>query len=76
MYLTDGESNFDTHLTPTYLVGFDPSEPTYLSVIRLTSDSSSSLAASRAPPSIQGHGFIHTHVVPYGRGCGRARHGG
>ena len=52
----------------------DPSELSYLSVIRLTSDSSSSTAPGHAPPLIRGHGFIHTHAIPRGRG--HARGGG
>ena len=82
-YLTDGESDSNTHLTPTvsldsdpsepsypsYHVETDPSEPSHPSVIRLTSDSSSSSAASRhMPPLVRGRGFIHTRAVPHGHG--------
>ena len=42
MYLTDGEFDSDTCLTPTYSVESDPSKPSYPFVIHLTSDSSSS----------------------------------
>ena len=42
MYPTDGESDFDTRLVPTYSVKSDSLEPLYPYVIRLTSDSSSS----------------------------------
>ena len=50
-------------------------EPSYPSVIHLTSDSSSSSVASHhVLPSVCGCGFIRTHAVP--RGCGRARGGG
>ena len=73
MYPTDGESNSDTHLTPTYSVESDPLEPSYPFVIRLMSDSSSSVA-SQAPPLGHGRGFIRTRALP--RGCGRARGGG
>ena len=88
-YPTDGELDSDTRLTPTVSLDSnpsepsypschmetDPSEPSYPSVIHLTSDSSSSSAASRhVPPPICGRGFICTCVVP--RGCGHARGGG
>ena len=63
------ESDFDTHLTPTYLVKSDPSEPSYPSVIRLTSDlSSSSIALGHAPPPVPGRGFIRTRAIPCGHG--------
>ena len=52
MYPTDGESDSETGLTPTYLVGSDPAKPTYPSVIWLTSDSSSSSAVIHAPAPI------------------------
>ena len=83
---TDGESNSDTCLTPnvsldfgpsdpsypSYHVETDPSEPSYPSMIRLTSDSSSSFAASRyVPPPVRGCRFIRTRAVPCGRGCAR-----
>ena len=74
MYPINGESDFGARLTLTYLVESDPSKPTYPFVIRLTSDSSSSSAASRAPPLVHGRGFIRTCVVP--RECGRAHGGG
>ena len=85
----DGKSDSDTHLTPSISLYSDPSEPSYTSyhvesdpsepsrpsVIRLTSDLSSSSAASRhMPPLVRGRGFIHTCAVPRGRG--RARRGG
>ena len=80
-YPTDRESDSDTRLMPTVSVDSDPSEPSYSSyhmesdpfepfrpsVIRLTSDSSSSSAAPHhAPPLIRGHGFIRTCAVPHG----------
>ena len=63
-YPTDDESDSDTRLTPTasvesnpskpsyssYRVGTDPFEPSFPSVIRLSSDSASSLAAPRHTP--------------------------
>ena len=53
----------------------DPSEPSYPSMIRLTSDSSSSSAApSHTPPPVRDRGFIRTRAMPRGRG--RARGGG
>ena len=43
----------------------DPSEPSYPSVIRLTSDSSSSSAASRhVPPSVRGRGLFIPALCP------------
>ena len=80
-YLTDADSDFDTRLTPTYsvesdsdtritltyLMESDPSEPSYPSVIRLTSNSnssSSSVVPGHAPPLVHGHEFIHTCAVP------------
>ena len=90
-YPTDGDSNSDTRLTSTVSLDSDPSKPSYLSyhvetdlsepsypsMIRLTSDSSSSSAASRhVPPSVRGRGFIHTHVVPRGRGHAQGGEGG
>ena len=55
----------------SYQVETNPSEPSYPSVICLTSESSSSFAASRhVPPSVHGREFIRTRVMP--RGCGRA----
>ena len=48
MYPTNEESNSNTCLTPTYSMESDPSEPSYPSVIRFTSDSSS-FAAGQAP---------------------------
>ena len=86
---TDGESDLDTRLTPTvsldsdplepsypsYHVESDPSEPSCPSVIRLTSNlSSSSAVPHHAPPPIRGRGFIRTRVVLRGRG--HARRGG
>ena len=60
---------------PSYHVETNLSEPSYSSVIHLTSDSSSSSAALHcAAPSVHGRGFIRTYTVP--RGCGRAREGG
>ena len=53
----------------------DPSEPSYPSVIHLTSNLSSSSAAPRhIPPPIRGRGFIRTRAIPCG--CGRGRGGG
>ena len=80
-YPTDGDSNSDTQLTPTISVESDPSEssyPTYSmesyhskpprpSVIRLSSDSSASLA-DPIPPLVHNCGFICTHVIPRERG--------
>ena len=60
-------------LTSMYSVEPNPSEPPYPSVIRLSSDSSTSFTAGHAPPSVCGHGFIRTHVVPYRHGRGHAR---
>ena len=89
MYPTDGESDSDTRLTPTvsldsdpsepsypsYHIETDPSEPSHPSMIHLTSDSSSSSAASRhVPPPVRGRGFIRTRAVPSRHG--RARGGG
>ena len=52
----------------------NPSKPSYPSVIRLTSNSSSSSAARHhASPLVCGRGFIRTRAVP--RGHGRARGG-
>ena len=59
MYPTDKETDSDTGLTSTYSVESDPSEPSYPSMICLSLDSSSS-TTSQAPPSVCGHGFIHT----------------
>ena len=88
-YPIDRESNFDTRLTPivsldsdpsepsysSYRVEPDPSEPSYPSVIRLTSDSSTSSAVPRHISSpICGHRFICTSVVPQGHR--RAQGGG
>ena len=43
----------------------DPSEPSYPSVIHLTSDLSSSSAASRhVPPLVHVRGFIRTRAMP------------
>ena len=85
-YPTDGELDSDTRLTPTVSLDFDPSESSYpsyhvesdpselsySSVIRLTSDSSSSSVTSlHMPPSDHGRGFIHTRVVPRGRATRR-----
>ena len=67
-YPTDEEFDSDTHLTLTYSVESNPSESTYSSMIRLTSDSSSSSAASCAPPSVRGCGFIRTHAILMGVG--------
>ena len=44
------------------------SEPSQLSVIRLSFDSSASFAGL-APPPVRGRGFIPTRVVPCGHGC-------
>ena len=68
MYPTDGESDSDTHLTPTYSVESNSSKLTYPSAIQLTSNSSSSSVVSRALPSVRGHEFIHTVAIPNGRG--------
>ena len=87
-YPTNGESDSDTRLTPivyldsnpsepyypSYHVETDPSKPSYPSVIRLTSDSSSSAASHHVPPPVRGFGFIRTCVMPRGRG--RTRGGG
>ena len=88
-YPTDGDSNSDTCLTPIVSLDFNPSEPSYLSyhvetdpskpsypsMIRLTSDSSSSSAAPRhTPPPVCSLGFIRTRVVPRRRD--RAQGGG
>ena len=87
-YLTDGESNFNTRLTPTisldsnpsepsypsYHVESDPSEPSYPLVIHLTSNSSSSSAIPHhVPPLVRGRGFIRTRTIPHGRGHSRGR---
>ena len=42
MHPTNREFNSDTHLTPTYFMESNPSEPSYPSMILLTSDSFSS----------------------------------
>ena len=88
-YPTDGDFDSDTRLTPTVSLDSDPSEPSYLSyhvetdlsepsyssVIRLTSDSSSSSAApSHTPPPVHGRGLIRICAMPRGRD--RARGGG
>ena len=88
-YPTDEESNSDTRLTstvsldsnlsepsyPSYHVESDLSEPSHPSVICSTSNSSSSsIAPHHAPPLVRDRGFIHTGIVPRGRG--RARGGG
>ena len=88
-YPTDDESDLDTRLTPTTSVESDPSEPSYPSyhmetdpsepyqpsVIRLTSDSSTSSATPHhTPPPVHGRRFIRTRAVPCG--CGHARGGG
>ena len=85
-YPTDKESDSDIWLMPmvsldsdssepsylSYHVEFDPSEPSYPSVIRLTSDSSSSSAAPRHVASpVRGRGFICPRAVPHGCGHGR-----
>ena len=44
MYPTNRKSDSDTCLTPTYSIESDLSEPSYPFVIRLTSNSSSSIA--------------------------------
>ena len=83
-YLIDGEFDFDTQLTPTVSLDFNPSESSYstysvrsycsepsqLSVIHLSSYSSTS-SAGPIPAPVHGHGFIHTRVVPRGRGRAR-----
>ena len=59
---------------PSYHVESDPSEFSYPSVIRLTSDSSSSSTVSHhMPPLVSGHRFIHTRAVPHRRGHARGR---
>ena len=88
-YPIDGDSDSDTRLTLTVSLDSDPSEPSYLSyhvetdsselsypsVIRLTSDSSSSSATPRhTPPLVRGGGFIRSRAMPRGRG--HARGGG
>ena len=87
-YPTDGQFDSDTRLMLTVSLDSNPSEPSYPnyhaesnlskpsypSVIRLTSDSSSSSAAPRhIPPPVRARGFIHTRAVP--SGCGRGREG-
>ena len=82
-YPTDKEWDSDTCLTltvsldsdpselsyPSYHVETNPFEPSYPSVIHLTSDSSSSSAASRhVPLPVRGRRFIRTSTVSYGRG--------
>ena len=76
MYLTDGESDSNTYLIPTYSMKSDPSEPSYPFVMCLTFDSSSSTASQALPPS-HGRGFFHTQVVPVGMAwmCSRRGHG-
>ena len=83
-YPIDRKSDSNTCLTPTVSLDFDPlesshlsyhvesdlSEPSHPSVIRLTSDSSSSSAAPHhAPTLVYGRGFFLTHAMPRGRGC-------
>ena len=70
-YPTDGKFDFDTCLTLTYFVEPNPSEPSYLSIIHLSSDSSTSSAAGRAPPLVCRRGFIHARAVPHRNGCAR-----
>ena len=86
-YLTDGESDSDTRLTPIFFMESEPSESTYLtysvgsyhlepsqpSIIRLSSDSSA-LFGDPALPSVHGCGFNCTCTVPCEHG--RAQGGG
>ena len=82
-YPTDDETDSDTRLTPTasvdsdhselsypsYHVETDSSEPFFSSMIRLSSESSSSsVAPHRTPPPVRGRRFIRTRTVPRGRG--------
>ena len=55
IYPTHGKSDSNTCLTLTYSVEFDPSEPSYISMIRLSLDSSS-CAMSQAPPRLVDEG--------------------
>ena len=63
MYPIDGEADSDIHLTQTYLVKSNLSNPTFPSMIWLTSDCSLS-AASRAPPTRCEQDFIRTRAAP------------
>ena len=83
-YLTDGDFDSDTRLMstisiesdpskssyPTYSMGFYHLEPSQPSVIRLSSDSSTS-SAGLVPPPVRSCGFIHIRTVP--RWCELAR---
>ena len=73
MYPSDAKTYSDIGLRPTYTIKSNLTEPSYSSVIQLTSESSSS-AKSRVSYLRRGRGFIRTRAVPHGRG--RARRGG
>ena len=48
----------------------DPSEPSYPSMIRLTSDLSSSFVApGHAPPPVRGRRLTYTRAIPYEHRC-------
>ena len=65
MYLTDEETDLDTCLMLTYSIKFNPIEPSYHSMIWLTSNSSSSFAGSRIFGLRCGCGFIRTRQCPW-----------